>query len=361
MVTKTFNKYLSKQIYDDLVSTDDFFRQLNKLVDWYELTFDLHTLAQNERGGRPRFHHTTLFKMLFISFLYNASDRVTEEICSQNIRCKYFLELDISTFAPDHSTLSVFRTEIIEKMGASWLSQVFDEIVKTALNSGISFSTIYAVDSTHTTANVDTHKDKERQTEKNQTPRDENASWGVKGLESRLNKDKERTQVLKMFYGYKAHLAVDTDKGFITACSVSPGNIADINAGEDLIMKKLLTNKNIEVNLITADKAYGSGILIGLLEQKKKVKTAFSLSSQFLKGVNKEHWNKYLNDEERMQGRRKRATVERVNADLKNNHGLRKARYLGTSKYNFQVMMTAMVHNLKIYVKGITGVRFRMN
>jgi len=103
--------------------------------------------------------------MLFVSFLYNASDRLTEELCSQNIRCKYFLGLDITVPAPDYSTLSVFRREIIQKMGIVWLEKLFKAIVDMALDSGISFSTIYAVDSTHTMANVDTTKDRERQKE----------------------------------------------------------------------------------------------------------------------------------------------------------------------------------------------------
>lgn len=178
-------------------------------------------------------------------------------------------------------------------------------------------------------------------------------------METRIDSKQEKTKVLKMFYGYKAHLAVDTEQGLIAACSVSAGNTADINAGEDLIMDKLLTDDQPEVEWLTADKAYGSGILIGLLEKTKGVQTAFSLNSQFLKGGHREYWKQYLSDSTRTQVRRKRSTVERVNADLKNNHGLRKSRYLGQTKYSLQLLMTAMVHNLKILVKGVAGVRFR--
>jgi IS5 family transposase len=356
----SFNKYLSGHIYDNLVDKNDFFRHLDELVDWRELTFDLHLLAKNEHGGRPRFSHVTLFKMLFLSFLYNASDRLTEEMCTQNIRCKYFLGLDIMAPSPDHSTLSVFRDELLKNFGQPWLDGLFSEIVQSALRYGISFSTIYALDSTHSIANVDTSKDRERQKTNNQPPRDTDASWGVKGLEQRINAKQELVKVVKSFYGYKAHLIAETDKGFIASLSATPGNVADVNAGDKLIFRKFLPEHRKRVDLLTADKGYGSSILIGLLEQREKIKTAFSLNGQFFKGDHAEHWREYLSDAERTEARKQRSVIERVNADLKNNHGLRKARYLGLAKFTLQLTMTAIIHNLKILIKGVRGVKFRM-
>ena len=70
---------------------------------------------------------------------------------------------------------------------------------------GVAFGKIMALDSTHTVSDVDTHKDKERR-EQGEEPRDKDASWGVKGTETRLTPDGNKVETVKYFHGYKAHL-----------------------------------------------------------------------------------------------------------------------------------------------------------
>ncbi len=358
MNTVSFNRYLSSHIYDNLVPKNDFLRQLNELLDWQEMVFELKLLSNNDHGGRPRYNPELLFKMLFLSFLFDSSDRDTEELCTNNIRCKYFLGLDITENSPDFTTLSNFRGEILAKFGTDWLDEIFNELIIEFKKKGVAFGKVLALDATHTFSDVDTHKDKERQ-EQGQEPRDKDASWGAKGMETKLTAEGNKVRVVKFFHGYKTHLLAETNNGLITKLKATPGNVADIDAGEDILIKKLSNRERKEIDAVTADKAYGDGVLIGILERDYGLFTALGLNGQFFKGKYKKHWEAYRDDPIRMEAKKKRYVVERVNADLKNNHGLRRARYLGLAKYHLQATMAAMAHNLKIIVRELTGVRLR--
>lgn len=358
MNTKSFNTYLSKTIYDNLVPKDHFLKKLNEIFDWNELLFDLRLLGKNEHGGRPRYNPVCLFKMLFLSFLYDLSDRDVSDFCRDNIPAKFFIGLDITEEAPDFTTLSVFRKEILNQFGKEWFSDLVKDIALESKKMGVQFSAIHSLDATHTLACVDTHKDKERENQ-GQGKRDPDAKWGAKGTEIKITSSGDKVEVVKFFYGYKAHLLCETDNGLIAASGVSSGNEADINAGEELLIKKLNEAERKEIKTITADKAYGDGVLIGILERDYGVKTAFALGGQFFKGKYKERWKAYRDDILRIEAKRKRYVIERVNADLKNNHGLKRCRYLGLTKYHFQVAMSSIAHNLKIITTLITGARLR--
>lgn len=358
MANASFNSYLSSQVYDNLVPKEDFFRQLNKIIDWHELTFDLHQLAKNDQGGRPRFAPVVLFKGLFLSFLYDASDRDTENLCTYDLRCKYFIGLPITEAAPDYSTLCTFRCEVLQRFGETWLQKIFKTIVSTALEAGISFGTIHALDATHTVADVNTEKDKKRQ-KQGAEPRDSDASWGVKGLETKLTANGEKVKVVKYFYGYKTTLLDETNFGLIAGLTVDSGNVADIDGGERLVIQELNNSERKQIGQLATDKGYGCGVLIGILEKDYGVQTAFNLNRNFLRGKYREHWLAYLTDPKRVAARRKRYVVERTNGDLKNNHGLSRCRYLGLSKYRFQATMAAIAYNLKHMVTILTGQHFR--
>lgn len=358
MNTISFNRYLSSRIYDNLAPKNDFLRQLNELLDWQEMVFDLKLLSNNDHGGRPRYNPELLFKALFLSFLFNTSDRDTEELCTNNIRRKYFLGLDIAENAPDFTALSNFRNEISAKFGALWLDDIFSELIVEFKKLGAAFGKIVALDSAHTLSDVDTRKDKER-VGQGKDPRDEDAAWGAKGMETKLTADGQKVKTVKFFHGYKAHLLAETENGLAAKMKTTAGNAADVDAGEDILIKKLTDAERKEIDAVAADKACGDGVLIGILERDCGLFTALGLNGQFFKGKYKQYWEAYRDDPKRMKAKKKRYVIERINADLKNNHGLRHARYLGLLKYHFQATMAAMAHNLKIVVREITGARLR--
>lgn len=358
------NAYLSSAVYENLVPKDDFLRLLADLIDWREMVWDLCKLARNDFGGRPKYNHVLMFKMVFLSFLFDASDRDTEELAANNIRCKYFLGLEIQEAAPDYTTLCRFRNELLKTFGKEWLDCVFSQIVAECKRLGVKFGTIHALDATHSIANVDIRKEgtphSNSEIEKRNDLSDPDARWGAKGTEIKKDEHGNNVKITKFFYGYKAHLLTETRNGLITALATSAGNEADVDAGESLLLRQMDEKQRIAINLetVTADAGYSDAVLIGILEKDHDIKTAIAVHPRMLKGAYKERWMTYKNTRKNIL-KKNRYVVEQVNGDMKNNHGFAKCRYLGLAKYHLQTVMTSIAHNLKIALTAVAGARFR--
>jgi len=97
-----------------------FLRQLKDLLDWEELT---QGLADCYKGGAEYgpvpYHPAVPFKMLLLSYLYNLSERQTEEFANDSLSARYFLGLAGHQSAPDHSTLTVFKRRILASSPAA--------------------------------------------------------------------------------------------------------------------------------------------------------------------------------------------------------------------------------------------------
>jgi IS5 family transposase len=266
---------------------------------------------------------------------------------------KNFLGLPIDEKAPDHSTLSRFRDEVLKTKGEAFFRDLFRSLLVQAKGKGVTVSVMDVLDATHTWANADVSKSDDPK-----TPRDPDASWGCKGNETKRTTDGKRVSIPKWFFGYKAHLLAEGLHGIITGYYATPGHVADIDGG-DILLHRILTNdERKDISILAADKGYGCPVFINLLEKYDGIMTAFGLPDPMVKkGEHKEKWKAYLKD--RACFRKDRPAVERVNGDLKDNHGLRRCRYKGLPKYTFQLAMSSMAHNLKIFVRELTGARFK--
>lgn len=78
-------------IYGQVVPRNHFLRQLKELIPWEELTKDLARYYQGgaEYGPVP-YHPSVLLKMLVLSYLYNLSERQTEEFVGDSLAARYF-------------------------------------------------------------------------------------------------------------------------------------------------------------------------------------------------------------------------------------------------------------------------------
>lgn len=354
------NKFLSQDVYASCIDQGHFIARLKDSFDWKTLAAPLEDMAENTAGGRPRHPAVQMLKMLFIAFLFNQSDRETEFSCTNNLLVKYFLELPINEKAADHTCLCRFREEVLLKKGVVFFDTLFRSLIAEAKDLGVVFSVVNALDATHTLANVDA---KNPSNHDPKTPRDPDASWGCKGDETKRTKTGEKVHIPKYFYGYKAHLLGETTNNIITGFHVTGGGTADIDGG-DWLMHRILTNaEQKDIHILTADKGYGNcPIWINMLEKHTGIMTAFFLpQSMYTKGPEelKLKWLNYKNDEGRKAFRQERYKIEQINGDLKDNHGMRRCRYLGLQKYHLQTAMASMAHNLKIFVRQLTGARFK--
>ena len=89
-----------------------FFTQINTLLDWTPIIPILkeHYTKGKSATGKPSYSGLLLFKMSLLQTWYGLSDYEVEDRVNDSISFSYFCDLNIDPIAPDHSTLSRFRT-----------------------------------------------------------------------------------------------------------------------------------------------------------------------------------------------------------------------------------------------------------
>ncbi|MFB6181591.1 MAG: transposase [Candidatus Magasanikbacteria bacterium] len=358
---KKQNKFFSNHIYEQYENEDNFLYQLDQLLDWPDLIDQVRELAENEEGGRPRWSPETMTKMLILAFLYDRSDREMEQMTTDNIRVKHFLGIEIHRLGPGHTSLSRFRTEIVNQLGENFIENLLVKILIQAREAGIEFGRLYAMDATDTESRINGAKDsREVKQGEREKSKDEDAAWGVKTTKTKLDKDGSEVKVPDYFFGYKVQALCETEHGLVTKNHTTPGNTADIDGGDELIDKHLTKEQIDQIDTLTADKGYASGVWINILEQDENINTAFSLPETMTdKGEHQQRWTEYMEDEDRKEDYKQRSTIERIFSDVKRNHGLNRSRYIGKAKTHLQATLTMLAHNLKRIVKVLTGVRFK--
>lgn len=89
-----------------------FFTQINTILYWERIKAVLkaHYSKGKSATGKPSYSGLLLFKMSLLQTWYGLSDYEVEDRVNDSISFSYFCGLPIDAVAPDHSTLSRFRT-----------------------------------------------------------------------------------------------------------------------------------------------------------------------------------------------------------------------------------------------------------
>jgi len=350
--------FFGDYLYERTVPDSHFLRQLEGLVDWEVFADKLVNLYRGKaRVGRPPYNPSVILKMLLLSYLYDLSERRTETFVNDSLSAKYFLGLAIDEPAPDHSTLTAFKRRIVRRGGEGVLEVLLTEVVQTAQRQGVAFGSIQVVDSTHTIAKVNVAKDDRRRRKEGQPPRDDGARWGVK-RKRRGGKKGRKGSDTEYFYGYKMHTSLNAEAEMITSIVVTGGNAHDGKQFPELVRKD--GELQIPAGIYSADRGYDDGENHYLL-QTLGLQSAIHLNRYRTekKDGNREVWIALKNSPAYRAGQKERYKVERKYGEAKENHGLRRCRYVGRLRYAIQAYLTAMVLNLKRMVKVLTGVSFK--
>ena len=308
--------FYGEHIYDRVIPEDHFLKLLNKTVD---LSFvnELCQDAYTPDFGRPAYEPEMMFRILFLQFLYDISDRRIEEEVNFNLVLKWFTGLAIDESPPDSSSLTRFR----DRLGEERFTQIFNQIVGLARQKGLISDRLSIVDSTHVKAKVDAFKMKDNP---DASP-DKDARHGYKSRK-------------KPFFGYKAHASMDSDSEIITNLETTPGNAND---GKEF--PKVVDTK---AEMTTADKAYDSNKNHRLLKRRRTTSAIITKKNRKSRRLSKHQMKPEI-----VAAQRERPKIERKFAELKRFHGLEKARYWGLAKMAIQFAMTAIACNLKRMVK----------
>ena len=344
----TRGSFFGDFLYEQVLPRDHFLVQLKRVVPWERFS---HKLVRYYRGharlGRPPYDPATVLKMLLLAYLYNISERQVEDYCNLYLPAKYFLGLGVDERPPDHSTLTLFKRRILENGKLGPFEQLLRDIIALAMEGGIEFGAIQIMDSTHSIADVNVSKDKGRQGQ-GKPPRDGSAHWGVKGSKKKPI----------YFYGYKAHVSLNAQAGFITSMVHTPGNTYDGHQLPRLLRKDL--DQGLPVQIVSADRGYDDSDNHCLL-WSKGIHSAISLNHYRTekKDDSKALWQELRKTPEYKLGLRERYKIERKFGEAKSQHGLMRCRYVGLLRYAIQGFLTALALNLKRLVLLLTGVTFR--
>jgi IS5 family transposase len=338
--------------------SEHFLVALQHLFDWEGRSQELVALYKGRgRVGRPPYPPVLIFKMLFLAYLYNVSERALEELADLNLLIKWFLGLAMDEPAPDHSTLTAFKRRFLQ--GHNWhaLQDLFDDMIRQCQAHGLQFGELQVLDSVHTQADVNTTKDRDRQ-DRGGKPRDPDARVVNKGKRRVVQPNGTVTSCEIRYRGYKSHVSVNADTGIVTSIKVDQGNSADNKAFAELRAHD--RSLDLPTQAYGGDKAYDDTDIHEHLVQEG-LQTAITLKRQRTtkKDSHKERWLQLLADPTYQARVKQRYRVEQPFGIAKRSHGFERCRYLGLARYRLQSLLTFMVVNAKRMIKLLTGVTFR--
>ena len=146
-----FSKYF--ELYDIVIKPDNFWKQLNNMVDFsfvYEELKDKYSSTM----GRTSEDVIRMFKYLLLKSYFKLSDRGLIERTQTDLLFKYFLGYDPEeTKLINPSLLTVFRRERLKDEEDNLMDKLINKTVEIALEKGlIEVKSKIIVDATHTNA-----------------------------------------------------------------------------------------------------------------------------------------------------------------------------------------------------------------
>lgn len=312
-----------------------FFTQINKILDWKEISrlINKDYTKGNSAVGTPAYEGLLLFKMCLLQTWYGLSDYEVEDRINDSISFSYFCGLTIEQAAPDHSTLSRFRSDLT-KTGTFEI--LFKSINLQLEKHGIIVKKGAIVDASV----IDTPlrpkgKSKHKITEDRSEEETDKKTDVRKEYAKSVDKDgtwlKKRG---KFHFGYKKHHVTD-EEGLVLGVLTTTASVNEISNLEDVLNTADLP----EGIALKADKGYQSKKNEDLLKKMK-------LRNHILKKAKK---NNPLTKREKLFNKligQTRFKVERTFGGIKRWFNGGEARYRGIKKMHTQNLMEAMCYNL---------------
>lgn len=307
-----------------------FFTQMNELLDWDAISAVISKYYHKGESatGTPAYDGLLLFKMCLLQTWYGLSDYEVEDRVNDSISFGYFCGLTIEQVAPDHSTISRFRSDLTK---ANAFEPLFKQINLQLEKHNIVVKKGAIVDASV----IDTPLKPKGKTKHEITKDREDEIVVKKDYADSVDKDaswlKKRG---KYHYGYKKHYVVDPE-GLVLGVLTTKASTNEIANLEDVLDTADLP----EGIPLKADKGYQSQKNTELLKKRK-------LKNHILKKAKKNksltNWEKKFN---KLVGKT-RFKVERTFGGIKRWFQGGEARYRGIEKMHSQNLMEAIAYNL---------------
>lgn len=311
-----------------------FFSQINAIIDWdkIEKLIDTDYSKGKSAVGKPSYSGLLLFKMCLLQSWYGLSDYEVEDRVNDSISFSYFCGMHIDEVAPDHSTLSRFRTALtktktFEKLFSGINAQL--EAHNIIIKKGVIVDAS-VVDTPLRPKGKSKHKVTEDRSEEEVTVVKKEYSESV---------DKDGTWLKKRgkyHFGFKKHHVTD-EEGLVLGVLTTTASKNEISN-----LEEVLDTVNVDLPKgipLMADKGYQSKKNAEILKTRH-MKNHILKKAKINKPLTR--WEKKFNA---LIGKT-RFKVERTFGGIKRwfNGGL--ARYRGMEKMHTQNLMEAMCYNL---------------
>jgi len=284
--------------------------RLTDLLDWAPLealVADLHAAPV----GRPSYPPLLMVKVMLLQQWYQASDPAMEEALWERLSFRRFVGLGLADDAPDHSTISRFRSRLTD---AGLAEPLFAAVAQQLAAQGLLVKHGTLLDATVVEAQV-----RRPRGEDVARPKDPDAAWARRGPQAR--------------FGYKLHLGVDADSELVRRAVVTPANVNETEVADALIVG--------DETAVYGDMAYGT-------QARHAQLRARGIKDRLMQRPNKHH------PQLRPSARRRHALIEQtrrpvehVFGTLKRSYGYRRVRYVGLAKNTTEAWFKLLAYNLR--------------
>ena len=324
------------QRYQKLNQKNNFLNRLNETVPWEEfrpILEQIHQKPRKSNAGRKSFDVVLMFKLLLLQKLYNISDEQLEYQVNDRLSFLQFLGMSLCDAVPDATTIWLFRQQLTEAGLVEKLFEQFDGYLRghgyQAQGGQILDATIVPVPKRHLS------KEEKEQLDKGEIPQD----WqdnphrlSQRDLEAKWTKKNNVSH-----FGYKDHISVDVEHGFVRKYSVTDAAVHDSIALVDIL------DEDNEGDGVWADSAYRSALI-----------EWFLVLLNWCSHINERGYRNHpLTEEQKENNRSKskiRAKVEHVFGAWVNEMGGKLLRSIGMERAKANLGLRNLAYNLKRYV-----------
>lgn len=289
------------------------------LIDWEPIGRVVSCVRPGETG-RPPYEPLTMFKALLLAQWYGLSDPGLEESLLDRVSFRRFCGLALDAPTPDETTLCRFRNALKQ---AGLGERLFREILDQLDHAGFVLKEGTLVDATLVRSSGRTPPSGSSPPhEESRSAHDPDANWTRTGPKRGL------------FFGYKAHLAVDQGSGLIRGYKLTGAKTYESEVADGLVQG--------DERAVYADKAYEKRARREAL-RARGIKDR--IQHRRVRGQKQlPHWqavrNKLI--------ARVRQAIERTFSQLKGRYRLTRMRYPGIAANAFHLDLIAIAYNLRI-------------
>lgn len=295
------------------------------LIDWGRIGALLERVRPG-RVGRPPYEPVAMFRALLVQQWYALSDPGLEEALLDRVSFRRFCGFGLDAATPDETTLCRFRNGLRQ---AGLGEALFGEVLGQLDRAGFVVKTGTLIDATlvRSSGRTPPSGSSARDVE-SRSGHDPDANW------TRTGKDRH------LFFGYKAHLAVDRGSGLIRAMKLTGAKTYESEVADELVLG--------DETAVYADKAYekrarreglkARGIKARIQHRRARGQSALP------------HWQGVRN---KLIGRIRQA-IERTFSQLKGRYGLTRMRYGGLQANAFHLNLTAIAYNLRTAARTVS-------